>query len=81
VSDSITERVRQVVALTFNVPPETVGDQTSQDDIAAWDSIGHANLILGLEEEFGAALPDDVMPTLTSVAAIADHFRHAATAG
>ncbi|MBV9878867.1 MAG: acyl carrier protein [Gemmatirosa sp.] len=77
-SNPIAERVKQVMALTFNVPAESIADDASQDTVAAWDSLGHANLVLGLEEEFDRQLPDDVMPTLDSVPAIVAYFEQPA---
>jgi acyl carrier protein len=77
VSNSVAERVKQVTALTFNIPAESIGDDARQRDIAAWDSIGHANLLLSLEEEFDTQLSDDVMPTLTSIPALVAHFSQA----
>lgn len=78
-SNSVAERVKQVTAVTFNLPAETIADDASQQDIAAWDSIGHANLLLSLEEEFDTQLSDDVMPTLTSIPALVAHFSQAGT--
>ncbi|MDQ6926283.1 MAG: acyl carrier protein [Candidatus Eremiobacteraeota bacterium] len=65
------------MSLTFNVPADTIADTTSQSDIPAWDSIGHANLILGLEEEFGGELPEEVMPNLRSFPAIVSYYESA----
>jgi acyl carrier protein len=69
--------VKQVTAVTFNLPAETIADDAAQQDIAAWDSIGHANLLLSLEEEFDTHLSDDVMPTLTSIPALVAYFSQA----
>lgn len=76
-SSSVVERVKNVMSLTFNVPPDAIGNAASQSDVQGWDSIGHANLILGLEEEFGGELPEDVMPTLRSVPAIVTYYESA----
>jgi len=73
--ETIAERVRKVMALTFNVAPESIADTAQQSDVAGWDSIGHANLMFGLEEEFEVQLSDDVMPTLRSFAMIVEHFQ------
>jgi acyl carrier protein len=42
----------------------------AQEDIAEWDSVGHLNLMLGLEASFGVQLEVEDMQTLTSVSAI-----------
>ncbi|GJG87953.1 hypothetical protein tb265_31340 [Gemmatimonadetes bacterium T265] len=76
-SDNVTDRIKNVMSLTFNVPADAITDTASQSDLPAWDSIGHANLILGLEEEFGGELPEDVMPTLRSLPAIVSYYESA----
>ena len=73
-SNSVAERIKQVMAVTFNVPESDIQDDATQQDIAAWDSIGHANLLLSLEDELGTTLSDDVMPTLTSVPKLVEYF-------
>lgn len=73
-SQNVANRVKDVMSLTFNLPADGIADAASQADIPAWDSIGHANLILGLEEEFGGELPEDVMPALRSVPAIVAYY-------
>lgn len=73
-SSSVIDRVKQVMALTFNVPAEQIADDAGQAQVPGWDSLGHVNLMLGLEEEFATELSDDVMPTLKSVPAIVSHL-------
>lgn len=77
-SQNITDRVKDIMSLTFNVPAGSIADTATQADIAPWDSVGHANLLLGLEEEFGGELPEDVMPMLLSVPAIVAYYQSAA---
>ncbi|HEY0779700.1 MAG TPA: acyl carrier protein [Gemmatirosa sp.] len=76
-SQHILDRVKDVMSLTFNAPSNSIADTATQADIPSWDSVGHANLILGLEEEFGGELPEDVMPTLRSVPAIVAYYESA----
>jgi len=76
-SQDVATRVKDVISLTFNVPAGSIADTATQADLPAWDSIGHANLILGLEEEFGGELSEDVMPTMRSVPAIVAYYQSA----
>jgi acyl carrier protein len=66
------DSVRELIALAFGVPRETVTPQTAQADIPAWDSVGHLNLMLMLEDQFKVRLDVSDMVTLTSVEAILD---------
>jgi acyl carrier protein len=59
-----------VLSLTFNMPADEVTPSTVQTDVPTWDSIGHLNLMLALEDRFGITLDVDDMMALTTVAAI-----------
>jgi len=39
-----------------------------------WDSVGHMNLMIGLETRIGAELPLEDVPALTSASAIVDYL-------
>jgi acyl carrier protein len=64
------ETLRGVLASTFETRPEAISPSTTQEEVEGWDSIGHINLMLALEESFGVILDVDEMLELTSVAAI-----------
>ena len=61
------DRVKKVMAAVLSVDIETIGDDSSVDDMEAWDSLRHINLIIALEQEFGISLPDEEVASLTSV--------------
>jgi len=64
------EQLRELMALTFDLPPEAITPDTAQDTCPTWDSLAHLNLMLALEDAFGLTLTVDEMAQLTSVAAI-----------
>jgi acyl carrier protein len=68
------EQVRQVIALTFGIPAEQVRAEMTREEISGWDSLGHLNLMLALEDKFGLTLEIDDMARLTSVPAILDYL-------
>lgn len=70
-------RVSDVVAAVFSVDASKMKDSDSPATIAAWDSVGHLQLMLAIEAEFGVTFTPDTMAQLTSVGAIR---RHLATA-
>lgn len=49
----MNERILKVVRDVFRLPDEKIEDHWTSNEIEAWDSLGHLNLILGLEREFG----------------------------
>lgn len=69
-SEDLRQRVRETVAACFGLAPEDVLPGTAQDDLAAWDSVGHLNLMLSVEDVFGVTLDVPDMEKLTSVEAI-----------
>ena len=69
-SDDTLQRVREAIASCFGLDPGDVGPDTTQDDLAAWDSVGHLNLMLLVEDEFDVQLDVPDMERLTSVAAL-----------
>jgi len=63
-------KIRNTIATVFGIDPAGITPQTNQSDIAEWDSVGHLNLMLSLEETFHVKLEVEDMIELTSVAAI-----------
>lgn len=64
------DTVVDVMADVFGVPREELSASTVRGDIPEWDSLGHLNLMLALEEAFNVSFSVDEMPGLVSVAAI-----------
>jgi acyl carrier protein len=69
------DRLYQVTEGTFGVSQEALSDDASPLTLAAWDSLGHLNLILAIETEFGVSFsPEDVI-ALRSLGAIRRAWR------
>jgi acyl carrier protein len=65
------ERVRRITADVYNVPVETILPESSPDNIEAWDSLHHLDLVLALEQEFGTQFTPEEIEQLLSVEVIA----------
>ena len=63
---NIPEKIKNVMAAVFEVPAESIKDDSSSDNIETWDSLRHLNLILGLEEEFDISIPDEEVGNLVN---------------
>ena len=51
------EKLNKVLCGVFDIKkPEDIRDDMGPDEIEAWDSLGHVELITDLEEAFGIAL-------------------------
>jgi len=50
------DRLAQTVAEVLGVTPDELSEDSSPDTVSSWDSLGHLNLVIALEEEFGIRL-------------------------
>ena len=64
------QSIINVMGAVFALSSEEIPLDASPDLIESWDSVGHMNLILALEEEFGIRFPDDQIEMLISLDAI-----------
>jgi acyl carrier protein len=63
---TVNDRLYQVIGQVFGVSVEQINEETSPDTTPNWDSLGHINLILAIETEFGVSLsPEDAMEMLS----------------
>jgi acyl carrier protein len=76
---SLDARLRGVIAGVFPVEPGALTDADSPQTIAEWDSVGHLNLVLAIEAEFGVQFSPDEMAELTSVGAIRERLSGASS--
>ena len=63
-------KVRQVMAVVLDVPERDIGPGFSSSSVSTWDSIGHRNLVMAVEEAFGVTFSSDQIATLDSYDAI-----------
>jgi acyl carrier protein len=52
-SSPLLEKVRTIAADVLQTPASQITPQSSTENIEAWDSVHHLNLILAFEQEFG----------------------------
>ena len=66
----MNEKLLQILADTLGLDVSTLGETTSMENTAAWDSVAHLNLVLSLEQAFGQRFSPDEFMQMQSVAAI-----------
>ncbi len=64
------ERLQQIFAELFKVPPARYSDALSPDDVKGWDSLGHLSLVDSLEAAFGITFEDGDLTELENVGRI-----------
>jgi acyl carrier protein len=62
----IKERIFKTISTVLDTPIAEINENSSSDNVTNWDSIGHLNLILALEEEFNISIPDDMVGNLVN---------------
>ena len=53
---NVSEKLREIFVNLFFIAESEINDQLSQEDVGAWDSLQHLNLVLSIEEEFGISV-------------------------
>lgn len=51
------ERLIAIVAAALGVPPSTLRLETGPDEVEAWDSLAHVNVVSEVEAAFGVSIP------------------------
>tara|TARA_R110002049_G_scaffold217453_3_gene388862 strand:+ start:192 stop:419 length:228 start_codon:yes stop_codon:yes gene_type:complete len=62
----MNERLRNVMATTFQVPAESINENSSAENLERWDSFGFLQLITSLEDEFGVNFDETELLRMTS---------------
>jgi len=58
----VLSKVQIAFKSAFDIDPATISMNTSPEEVAAWDSMGHVTLASSLEKEFGLTFDvDDLM--------------------
>lgn len=70
----VRDRVATIVAETFAIPRDEVVADLGYGVIEPWDSVGHLDLLMALEQAFRFPLTADLLPRLTSVRAIEQYI-------
>jgi len=52
-------KIKNVMSSIFDVELDQINDTTTQGDLEHWDSMGHMNLVVALEEEFGLVFDEE----------------------
>jgi acyl carrier protein len=67
-------KLRDAIASTLKVPADKITENTRDEDVGAWDSVGHVNLMMMLEQTFDVSLDVEDFPKLNSVRAIMEYL-------
>jgi len=66
----LVDRIQTVLAAVLNVDASEITAETQFGDLPQWDSMGHMEVLVALEKEFGVEVTADTITNLISVPAI-----------
>ena len=69
------ERLRETMAATLQISEDSIEATTRADALPAWDSLGHVNLMMTLEQTFDLTLEVEDFSRLDSVPAILEYLK------
>ncbi len=67
--------VRRFLAEALRVPFEQVAGNLGYGELPQWDSVGHMDMVLELEQRFAVRVETHQIPQLVSVSSIAAFLR------
>lgn len=70
----LTKKVPVLLAEAFQIPPAEISPDLAFGDLPQWDSMGHMELMLLLEEQFGVEINTETIAELVSVPAIIQYL-------
>ena len=68
---TILEQIRGIASDLFSVAPESITTESSPENIEAWDSTQHLNLVLAIEEKFHLRLSPEDIEQMRNIGAVA----------
>ena len=71
-SPSVFDRLADVIRTTFRLPNAAISRETTADDVAGWDSLRHAILLMNVERAFAIRFDPAEVLDLDNVGALAD---------
>ncbi|WP_018969438.1 acyl carrier protein [Rubritalea marina] len=73
-SDSIEQKVKDIVVEQLNVTPDQVKTESKFIDDLGADSLDTVELVMAFEEEFGIEVPDEEAEKLTAVSHVIEYI-------
>jgi len=74
-NQELTRQVQAALIEALQVPAEEVSPELAFGDIPQWDSMGHMEVMMILEERFGIEINADTIAALISVPEICSYLK------
>ena len=73
INTELLDKIQTTLAQALKVDVAEITSETAFGDLPQWDSLGHMELMILLEEHFGVDINADTITELVSVQAIYNH--------
>lgn len=73
---NLEEKIKLIMVKVFDVSKDDIIEDFSADTCHTWDSLGHVNLMLALEQDLGIEFDEDQIVELNSYKKILNYFLH-----
>lgn len=70
----LTARVQAALSEALRISPEQIAPELAFGDLPQWDSMGHMEVVMALEAQFGIEINTDTIEQLTSIPAICSYI-------
>jgi len=70
----LIEQIQHVLAAALRLSEDAVSPALEFGDVPQWDSLGHMEVMMELEQNFGIEINADTIATLISIPAIHDYI-------
>ena len=77
-NNALTERVQHLLSEAIQVPPDLVTPDLAFGDLPQWDSLGHMEVMMRLEDQFGVDISADTIAELISIPDICKYLQEQA---
>jgi acyl carrier protein len=68
------DQIQAVLAEALGLDVKKISPDLAFGDLPQWDSMGHMEVMMRLEEHFGVEINNDTIANLTSIPAIRQHL-------
>lgn len=77
--ENLSDQIQTMLVEALRVPPDMVTSDLALGDLPQWDSMGHMEVMMLLEQYFGVEINNDTIAELTSIPAIQTYITSHAT--
>lgn len=71
----LTAQVQALLVKSLRVPADLVSPELAFGDLPQWDSMGHMEVMMALEAEYGIEINAETIAALTSIPAICAYLQ------